>query len=558
MKTHRSLHFRRMANGLVIGLAVAVPAYVQAAGTLLDAGSVAAEVDQRRDRLPSEETPDVQKDFPVPKGLSDAKQIRVDDAAFVGLEGRIPEEALRTVVLPYLHREQTIGGIWEMAARVTEELHRRGYPAAIALVPAQEIANGRVTLRVMLGHYGKIAIENHSELTSERAAGFSHRLRPQAFIEERPLDDVLRTMNNIAGVRAHAVLSPGATEGTADLRILLDCTERQGGAVFTDDYGSRYTGRWRTGFSYHRDNLAHAGDSFLHGAGDGLDSYDVRYEAPAGPYGVTMGAEAYRTEYDLMRQYARYDAYGTSTGWRVYGRVPLARRPESDVSFLCELGTQKTADRMDAIGPAADRQKHDETLRIGWDGAWRGARSAGTWKLLHTFGHMRFDNAPARQSAEAGKTAAYFQKTVLDAQDIVRLSPALTLHASLSAQAAWDNLDSSEKFYIGGYRGVRAFPQGETGGDLGVLGSVELRTPLGGAWSAAAFYDAGWVHDAKDPVTAGSNARTLAGAGLGLLYQGKSHLCARLDYAGPLSDRWSESLGKKTQGMWWFQLVDRF
>lgn len=547
------------AGGLAAASAIGMTP-VSAAPSGVDAGAVAAQVDQRREWQPAPAHDDVHIEVHQPQGAEDAANVRIDDIVFTGLADGVTEESLAPVVAPFLHQDQTAGGLWDIAAHVTEELHRRGYLAAIAVLPVQTVDAHRLTIEVVLGRYGRIGIENHSDLRTGRVVDFAHRLAPGDVIKERPLDRTLRLLNEMPGVVAHAYLSPGETAGTSDVLLKLDRTERQGGAVYVDDYGSRYTGRWRTGFSYHRDNLAHAGDvlflTFLHGAGDGLDSYDARYEIPVGRDGVTAGVACYRTDYDLMRQYSKFDAYGMADGWRVFVRAPLVRSAARDVDVLAEFGTQRTADRVEVF--AVDAEKHDETLRVGMDATWRTAQSAATLKLVHTFGHLRWDNAYARTGAEANGTAAHFQKTALKAYGITRLSPVWTLHATLSAQAAWDNLDSSERFYIGGYHAVRAFPQGEAGGDTGVLGSVELRAPIGRGLQAAVFYDAGWVRYARSPVTDGENARTLAGAGLGLIYRGMKNIYARLDYAAPLSDRWSESMGRQNHGMWWFQLVDRF
>ena len=50
--------------------------------------------------------------------------------------------------------------------------------------------------------------------------------------------------------------------------------------------------------------------------------------------------------------------------------------------------------------------------------------------------------------------------------------------ASFSGQMAGGNLDPSEKFYLGGSTGVRAYPSGEAGGSTGQLISLELRRQL--------------------------------------------------------------------------------
>ena len=120
------------------------------------------------------------------------------------------------------------------------------------------------------------------------------------------------------------------------------------------------------------------------------------------------------------------------------------------------------------------------------------------------------------------------------------------------------NLDSSEKFYIAGYNGVRAFPQGEASGDDGFLGSFELRQTLGNSnFKLAAFYDVGWVNMVHHNPFGNSESRYLQGAGLGLIYQQPGDWYVRIDYAMPIGDRYSNSYGHDMDGIWWFQAVKK-
>ena len=68
------------------------------------------------------------------------------------------------------------------------------------------------------------------------------------------------------------------------------------------------------------------------------------------------------------------------------------------------------------------------------------------------------------------------------------------------------------------------------------------------------LYDAGWVkymHDNHE----GPNSRYINGAGVGIIWQKKGGVYARLDYALPLGNKFSESYGHNMNGIWWFQVV---
>ena len=87
----------------------------------------------------------------------------------------------------------------------------------------------------------------------------------------------------------------------------------------------------------------------------------------------------------------------------------------------------------------------------------------------------------------------------------------------MNGQQASKNLDSSEKFVLGGINGVRAYPQGEASGDEGYKATLELRYNLMANLQGAVFYDMGEIAVNKAPfAVAASNNRSLSGAGIGL------------------------------------------
>src|SRR5262249_61111880 len=62
------------------------------------------------------------------------------------------------------------------------------------------------------------------------------------------------------------------------------------------------------------------------------------------------------------------------------------------------------------------------------------------------------------------QTNGHFSKWNASALRLQSLGQRLSAFVSLSGQKADKNLDSSEKFFLGGAYGVRAYPTGEAGG----------------------------------------------------------------------------------------------
>ncbi len=526
----------------------------------LDAGAIAAGVDQEREWTPRPDEPDVRVDLGHPE--QEASEVRIF-VKRIRVEGQVvfPASAMDALTAKYEGKDLSFRDLQRAAATITDYFHVQGYMTAIAYLPEQEVVDGEVVIRVLLGQYGDISYDNHSALTTERASGLAHDIACGGYILRGEMDRVLLILNDVPGIRAHAYLSPGQETGTADARFLLETIERSGGAAYMDNYGSRFTGRWRAGATYHWNNLTHVGDQlqigYMQTFGARLHHYDVRYELPVGNDGTFAGIEGSWMDYRLGKEYDAYDATGSARSWRLYSRTPGKRALNNNIYWRFELNHAQLDDRIGIVDYGA--KKHSTTVGLGFDGDYRTAWGASSYKVMHTFGWLTADNDHARTAMRTADTEGWFQKTKVDLYHIQWLSDMLLLHFSLTGQYGWSNLDSSERLYIGGYNAVRAFPQGETGGDVGVLTTAELRYTCGDAhWQCAAFYDAGWVRFRRHNPGGGENSRTLSGAGLGILWTNRrSASYARLDYAFPLGNRQSETYGERIGGTWWFQFVQK-
>ena len=131
----------------------------------------------------------------------------------------------------------------------------------------------------------------------------------------------------------------------------------------------------------------------------------------------------------------------------------------------------------------------------------------------------------------------------------------------MNGQWAQKNLDSGQKFSIGGASSVRAYRSGVLSGDGGAFGSLELRyiLPLPqtmeatGIWQVAAFVESAMVQTNKNPWSSGSNEASLNGAGLGLNWQGTGGVSGRIFIAASLGELPSQLAGSESThtNAWW-------
>jgi len=140
---------------------------------------------------------------------------------------------------------------------------------------------------------------------------------------------------------------------------------------------------------------------------------------------------------------------------------------------------------------------------------WRGAL---TWLA----GRLSLDDALAATDASTAQTLGSFNKINLDVARIQKIAGDLSFYGRYSGQWASKNLDSSEKFNLGGYYGVRAYPLGEGVGDKGWFTQLEVRYAVG-AVTPFVFYDFGQSSANVQPWDANSSAtRTVSGPGVGV------------------------------------------
>ena len=132
------------------------------------------------------------------------------------------------------------------------------------------------------------------------------------------------------------------------------------------------------------------------------------------------------------------------------------------------------------------------------------------------------------------KSAGNYAKLVLSGSRLQVLPNKDYLFYGVQGQFASKNLDSSEKFSLGGPNGVRAYPSPESPSDSGLILTWEYRKPLSfeafpGDLVLSAFgdYGAGRLHETPLPGDTSDNIRRLISHGVGLTYGNTSGLLVK-------------------------------
>lgn len=571
---------------LLTAALLALPVVAQAqnipdAGTLLrDQPAIPQEVQ----RLPEREA--------LPPPLPDTGvQVVLQQVRFSGHEGVISEDFLQALVAEFIGQELGFNGLTHLADRVTEALREQGYLLAFAYLPEQDISKGELLISIQAGRledagsWEGLLQNNTTRLRNNRLAGtLNHQLRlaEEPWVQSQRLERSLLLLNDLAGISAASNLSRGSQPGTSRLDLDLRESPRYTANLWADNYGNRYTGEFRFNAMGQVNNLSGQGDrltAMLTQTSD-MSYLNLGYQAPLGYSGLTGSANLSYMRYELGKELEVLGYEGDAITATLGLSYPLIRSRLQNL-YLNGGYEYKRLDDQQFDDSIRDRTYHNLSLSVDGDtlDTWQGGGISNYSLGLRAGNLDRKGNAADYAQDQSGpQTHGNFSSLQLSGSRLQRVTGEVSFLARVSGQYAFNNLDSSEQFSVGGPNGVRAYPAGEISGDHGWQATLETRydlallQPWNHTLQVNAFYDAGGVTLRRDTWSGYTPANTNAtnnpvimGAGFGanLGQPGVYSLRASLAYKvnDTIEDRstsTNDSDGKNRDPRFWLQAMAWF
>ncbi|MGU7784560.1 ShlB/FhaC/HecB family hemolysin secretion/activation protein [Burkholderia sp. PU8-34] len=472
--------------------------------------------------LPEREAPKIEIQEPPVREAQGGARIPVTHFEITGAL-QFAESDLRALVADGEGKELSLDQLQELAARITRYYRTRGYLLARAYLPAQDVKAGVVEIAVVEGRLGEVKVDNAAGAGGASLAPLT-RLHAGEVVRDRPLEESLLLLSDVPGIEVKSTLRPGATVGTSDLLVDVAPGPRISGDAEVDTYGDRYSGQLRGGGTININNPFQLGDQATFRAltsGRGMVYGRGSYQLPINAFGTRVGIAASDMHYHLGNKLSQLDASGNAEIGSLYLQQPFVRSRTFNLYGQLQYDHLKLKDRIGIVDTELHKGLNNWTVGLSGDSQDSLAGGAiNSFSLSYTTGNLSLDGVTRALDDVSAHTAGRFGRWNTSWLRLQRIADRFSLYVSAMAQFASKNLDSSEKFSLGGANGVRAYPQGEAPGDQGYLATVEARylvpLPLPGIWQVAAFIDRGHVRVNKEPWTASSNTRTLTGAGIGL------------------------------------------
>ncbi len=465
------------------------------------------------------------------------------------------DAALEKIAAKAVGHEITVQDLDAVLMELSGYCRKNGYPAAYAYVPEQKAVDGTLIVRIGPGRYGKIVVHNEAKPSDgHRAEGYLGGLKSGDIIRSESLEGALYNINEMYGVKVSGALSPGSEEGTSDLDIRLTPGKSSTFTLYTENYGSKTSGRYRYGLQASLLGIGSTGGRVTLGtliSNSNLHNYNLGWDMPVGHSGTKLGLRCSRMDYELGSIFSQLGAEGIANTVSLYGTTPLWRTAKNTALVTYGVDYRKLEDEYRLVG--LNLEKHSHVFHAGLDGMVRnGNQTALHYNCTLYTGSISADSDWSEIMGRQAGTLGAFTKGVIDITGMQRLGKNYDVLVKFQGQKASRNLDGSERIYLGGAQGIRAYPQGEGSGDEGCLGTIELRyhTPLDGL-VLSTYYDAGHVLRTKD---GSSGHDTLQGWGIALTYQHPDHYFARLDYARRIGSPEIMSDDAKSRQRVWFML----
>lgn len=507
-----------------------------------DAGAIMQGIDRdRKPAAPTAPAPALAQPEPTAKGKGESTMV-VKQFTVTG-NTLISEAALQGVLQPYANRVLTIAELQQAADAIVQYNLDQGYLTR-TILPKQDVTEGVVRIQVIESNFSGIEIE--SKLEGKRIKEDRLRKTISAQIKSgdpmslKKLERGLMLADDIPGVNVTGRLVAGASDLTTGVVLNVSDEPLIYGEAAIDNFGSYSTGPVRLTVNGTMSGALKMGDQFslFTMKTSGIEFARFGFSLPAGHDGWRIGTNASTMQYKIVEGPA---GKGTSVVLGMDANYPIYRSRPDNLYYVANLD-KKFFNNANSLGETTTKY-HSVVLSTGLNGSMTdkilpGGLTAGN--VMLSLGNINLNGSPNQADDLATVRAqGSFQKLKYTATHTQNITKDLIGFASFAGQVASKNLDSSEKFYLGGPLGVRAYPNNEGGGSHGQLLTLELRQNLPSDLVLTAFYDRGHVTVNKNNAFAGAanpNQMSYAGAGLQLAWYGPKNINVKVIWSHRLGD----------------------
>jgi len=455
-----------------------------------------------------------------------ANEPKIKKISFKGNQ-RITDQQLARVVEKYVGVMINTDVLIQATEAVNNFYRKMGY-LAFAEMPNQDLTDGDVLIQIAEARFSGAVVEDPTGQLSKTNLvqnTIEHQQPKNSLVDLKAIDRASSILAETPGVKTSVSLRPGANSGETESVATISEGKKIDGNVSIDNAGAKSIGELRALGKVTLNNPLGIGDSADAQAvhSKGMDFQRVSYTLPIGYSGWRAGINASHSQYKLITaEYEKLDAKGPSSSQGIDLSIPLFREKDSNLSLQLAYDQKRFRNEAAAVVTSQYTGSALTTTLSGSATQNQNSTTSGTVQFVR--GVIDLSGSSNKDSdAITYQTAGNYAKLKFNISQKIDFDANNTGLISLQSQFANKNLDGSEKFYLGGMQGVRAYPTNEAGGSLGNLVTMEWQRQFriqDNRWTASGFVDYGDVtvnrNNAFNTSTSPPNQYSLSGYGLWL------------------------------------------
>jgi hemolysin activation/secretion protein len=426
---------------------------------------------------------------------------------------------------PLIGQQIGLSDLHALARRITAHYRNTGYLLSQALVPAQNIEDGKARIQVIEGYVAEFEIRGVAATEYPLIATYAKKVLATRPIDAVTLERYLLLMNDLAGITVRGTLAPAKDKSGASTLLLDVSVQRISGGATVDNRSGNSLGPWRTMLDAQANSLLTANDRTTLRAITSWDQklnyfafgHEQTFGREGGKIGLTLGVVRSQP---IERFFIALNQESESDSLVLNYSYPVIRSRAQNLSVRASLGSH---DGKTKIFNVVETEDHIRSARLGF--TWDYADALGGVNLADVEYSQGIDGLGASRNGDPTLSRALgrvdYRKLNAYLARVQTLSARWSILAAVSAQQAYTDLLSSELFSLGGDQFGRGFDPSELVGDHGIASKLELRygvrQPIAGiaGFMLYGFRDFGQVRQ-KTPQP-GSDAReSLSSWGFGL------------------------------------------
>ena len=435
-----------------------------------------------------------------------AELVVIKEFKFTGNHA-IEEAELKAALASITNRSISIAEL-KTATDLTSALYNKKGVLATVNLPEQDITEGVVLIEVIEAVFAGVKIDGTFNKDYKRIRPcvierFIEACSPVGqLVDQKKIDRALALLQRLPGFKVDASYQPGEKERSTQLLIKVVDSPLLTFGLAADNSGGRSTGKRKETANINLASPLKMGDllniTALHT--DGTDYARVAYSIPVGGSGLKVGANSSYMKYKFLASMegSELTPLGRSVTYNVNANYPIILTKQANLSAEVNYDKKSFLNQMASTEPTATESDYKldvASLMISGsyiDGILAGGQTNASVNMI--YGSVNLEGSPnITRDFEGANTQGRYKRLHLNFSRNQFITDSVSLNFDASGQLANRNLDSSEKFYLGGINGVRAYPTSEGSGSEGYLFKVELYKFLPYNFNASIFWDKGHV-----------------------------------------------------------------